>query len=102
LVGDTLPREQTVSELLFARNRECIYSGIGDIGLRPTRSRLYRRGYQVFLYVIGYGPRRCGRSFFVNYMDYTDDACMFMFTPGQVARMNATFLAERRALAGLD
>ncbi len=39
---------------------------------------------------------------FVNYMDYTDDACMFMFTPGQAVRMNATFLAERRALAGLD
>jgi len=38
---------------------------------------------------------------FVNYMDYTDDACMFMFTPGQAVRMNATFLAERRALAGL-
>ena len=27
---------------------------------------------------------------FMNYMDYVDDDAMFMFTTGQVARMNAT------------
>ena len=27
---------------------------------------------------------------FMNYMDYTDDACMFMFTPNQKARMVTT------------
>ena len=36
---------------------------------------------------------------FMNYMDYTDDACMFMFTVGQVARMQATLDGPRAGLA---
>jgi hypothetical protein len=38
---------------------------------------------------------------FMNYMDYVDDAAMFMFTVGQVARMNATLAGPRKKLAGL-
>jgi hypothetical protein len=32
---------------------------------------------------------------FVNYMDYVDDDAMFMFTVGQIARMNATLAGPR-------
>ena len=37
---------------------------------------------------------------FMNYMDYVDDAAMFMFTQGQAARMNATLAGPRKKLAG--
>jgi hypothetical protein len=39
----------------------------------------------------------CGNTtsgdMFMNYMDYTDDACMYMFSNGQSSRMNALFAA---------
>ena len=38
---------------------------------------------------------------FMNYMDYVDDAAMFMFTQGQAARINATLAGPRKKLAGL-
>ena len=33
---------------------------------------------------------------FMNYMDYVDDAAMFMFTHGQAARINATLAGPRK------
>ena len=38
---------------------------------------------------------------FMNYMDYVDDQAMFMFSAGQVTRMNATLAGPRQSLAGL-
>jgi len=35
---------------------------------------------------------------FMNYMDYSDDDAMFMFSPGQVARMQTTLDGPRKSL----
>ena len=35
---------------------------------------------------------------FMNYMDYVDDDAMFMFTLGQIARMNATLAGPRSSM----
>jgi hypothetical protein len=45
----------------------------------------------------GNGPNG---DMFMNYMDYVDDAAMFMFTVGQATRMNATVAGPRKSLVG--
>lgn len=44
----------------------------------------------------------CGNApngdMFMNYMDYVDDAAMFMFTRGQVERMHASIMGARSSL----
>jgi len=39
---------------------------------------------------------------FMNYMDYTDDAAMFMFTQDQATRMNATLSVARASILASD
>ncbi|WP_205857664.1 zinc metalloprotease [Phytoactinopolyspora endophytica] len=38
---------------------------------------------------------------FMNFMDYTDDACMLMFTQGQVERIDAALAGPRASLSNL-
>lgn len=39
------------------------------------------------------GASKPGLDPIFAFMDYTQDSCMFMFTPGQVTRMQAAFRA---------
>ncbi len=40
-------------------------------------------------------PRSAGNDPITNFMDYTDDSCMFLFTSGQDARMDSMFTTYR-------
>lgn len=43
-------------------------------------------------------PAQPNGDLFMNYMDYVDDAAMYMFSQGQVARMRATLASDRASL----
>lgn len=47
----------------------------------------------------GNGPNG---DMFMNYLDYVDDVCMFMFTADQAARMDATLHTTRNAILASD
>lgn len=48
---------------------------------------------------LGTGPNG---TMFMNYMDYTHDECMCMFTTGQAVRMRATLKSYRRSILTSD
>ncbi len=46
-----------------------------------------------------YPVKSCNSNdMFMNYMDYVDDECMYMFTEGQMERMKATIMIYRKEL----
>jgi hypothetical protein len=54
----------------------------------------------------GFPHISCGNGpngdMFMNYMDYTDDSAMYMFTAGQVKRMDATMIGPRASILLTD
>lgn len=71
---------------------KCAFNGGGDDGIDDTPDQAYAsRDCPTF-------PKydNCSKSdagiMFMNYMDYTDDRCVSMFSKGQVAKMQQTVL----------
>lgn len=63
----------------------------GEDGVDDTpKQKSYNVGSPVFPHVTTCSPNAYG-DMFMNFMDYTDDATMNMFTVGQKARMRALF-----------
>jgi hypothetical protein len=63
----------------------------GDDGVEDTpRQKSYNYGCPVFPKVTTCSENEYG-DMFMNYMDFSDDACMNMFTEGQKKRMRALF-----------
>ena len=55
-------------------------------------------GCPTFPYHVGTCSGNTTGEMTMNYMDYTDDACMYMFTTGQAARMTAAINTSRSGL----
>ena len=55
-------------------------------------------GCPTFPYNVGACSGNTTGEMTMNYMDYTDDACMYMFTAGQAARMTAAINTSRTGL----
>jgi hypothetical protein len=74
-------------------------SGSDNVADTPNQEAM-NYGCPTFPHIsCGNGPNG---DMFVNYMDYTDDACMYMFTNGQVIRIEATMNGPRIALVTSD
>jgi hypothetical protein len=63
--------------------------GSDDVDDTPTQ-QYYNYGCPSFPYVTNCSPDANG-AMFMNFMDFTDDACMNIFTNGQKLRMRALF-----------
>jgi hypothetical protein len=78
---------------IWADTNDC--SGSDQVADTPN-SQLPNYGTPSFPHIsCNNGPNG---DMFMNYMDYVDDAAMFMFTVGQSARMNACLAGPRKKL----
>jgi hypothetical protein len=74
-------------------------SGSDNVADTPNQGG-YNQGCPHFPKIsCGNGP---DGDMFMNFMDYTDDRCMYMFTRGQVARMNAALSGPRSKIQTSD
>jgi hypothetical protein len=69
---------------------ECGSDGVDD----TPQQRRYNQGCPSFPKLnTTCGDGNSAGEMFMNFMDFTDDACMLMFTSGQISRMRETFAA---------
>jgi len=75
----------------------------GDDGIEDTpRQRSYNQGCPSFPRVNAGCDNGPSGDMFMNFMDFTDDACMNMFTTGQTELMRAEFSINGRRMSLLD
>lgn len=80
----------------------CVATGGSDDLVSDTPEQKDQNfGCPTFPLISGAGANCAGTNpgaMFMNYMDYTNDACMYMFTSGQSTRMNAALTTSRASL----